>query len=367
MAIQPFSPFNFFLDSIIDWVAFLFNVLENFKHYLHIVGNGIVGERDSLLAMGLVLGVQIDQNSSLGHKLKTIGISNLWSASGLSVNLLIGSFSSAFQRVRIINLLNKTIFLVLTAFLFWMICDQSASLLRASISVVLVLVIRDFFGRQLSSIRKLVYVVITLLLFDPAYFHLFSFRFSISAVFGIVCLFPFLQNIAQNYLFPNTSHKKSFLLKLAHAIYSNFALFLSIQIGMLPLISSTWGEISLTNLIITTVLSCFSKPLFYYGLIWCCWCLSLFFLSFLLNLSTFFSALSEILLLPLQILLELNEDLSQVVQLKLSVPEFSNLAVVIWYFALFFIYLFHQSRKNKKTHSLFSLKYLAKTWSYQHV
>ncbi len=361
---QPFFFTHLFLGSINDWVDSLFSLMEYSKQSLITLGGLIVGNRESLLAVGLVFGVQLDQNSSLGHRLKTIGMSQLWSASGFSVSLLTTLFSWFLSKARYISLLQKTILLLLVTLFFWLIAGAGISLLRASLSVGLAILIKRYFGKQLTSFRSLLYVVLIILIFFPASHQLVSLKFSIAAVFGIICLHPFVYQRLVSLFFAGNDRKRSFFPTALVTLFSSFSLFFSISLGMLPLISFTWGEVSLTNLFITTLLSCFSKALFFLGLAWIVWCGLLFIMEFFVQLPSMISAFSLTLLLPVQYLLELSEHFSQIAQFTIIIPRFNNLAVVIWYCSLFLIYHLHQSQKKRKIYSIFSLKTLAKTWRF---
>jgi len=152
--------------------------------------------------------------------------------------------------------------------------------------------------------------------------------------------------------------RKSFSL-----FYKNFALFLSLQLGMLPLISATWGKIGLISLLINTLTVGLAPVIFYLGICWCGWLICLHFTFLFFGFYYLSSTLSASLLFPLITLFEISDRILQLDQFSTTLPVFSPTLTIIWYIVIFLIGRFHLYRTHRTIFSRYSLSALVDSWS----
>jgi len=190
-----FLLFHVVVASLIDWFRFFNRAALASLSYLATCGEALVGKQLSQLAIGSVFGVQLGKNSSLSTNLKTIGMSQLWSASGFSIGIFISIVNSFISICRQISYNKKLILTLLSLFFFWFVSSQSPSVLRAVLSVSLSLVVKKFLGLQFSGLRLLFYVLCMIIIFDHSLTDSISLRFSATAVFGVLQLFPVLSSL----------------------------------------------------------------------------------------------------------------------------------------------------------------------------
>ncbi|KUK79795.1 MAG: hypothetical protein XD95_0115 [Microgenomates bacterium 39_7] len=370
---QSFLIISTLLCSLNYWFTSLSLICITLKDQLLAMGSELVGTLDSDLAFGLLWGVQLGQNGSLSRKLKLIGMSSLWSASGLSISLLLSTQRSFFGRLRYIPITKRTILHLLTLLVFWYMSDNSVSLMRALLMATLSLLLKDCFGRQLKSFYSLLLSLGFLLLLDFNLIDSLSLRFSVAAVFAVLYLHPFLRScLPLASLKHGTSYSRvssplasliDHLALLLNVLIDNFSLFLSIQLGMLPLISHTWGELSLVQLMTNTLIAVISPFLFFIGLIWFLWMLPMVLFKSFMFPSHFGSDISLLLLLPVKTLLQISDQLVQIEQVVLIIPQFSSLSIYLWYGAIFLVGEWHLWRMGRARCARPSLTSLIQTFN----
>lgn len=361
--------FYYIVASLIDWLRSLNDIALSSLSYLTMHSEALVGKLLSQLALGSVFGVQIGQNSSLSNNLKTIGMSQLWSVSGFSITLFLNIIDSIFSLRGYISFHKRTILSILSLFFFWCVSSKSPSFQRAIISMIISLVFKKILGVQISSLRLLIFVIFILVIFNHSLIDSISLRFSAGAVFGVIHLFPFLSSLVQ---FQSRSFSTSssyiykiiyFIKKFFYLFYKNLALFLSLQLGMLPLISSAWGEVGLLSLLVNTLLVGLAPAIFYFGVFWCFWVINLSLIFTCLGLDCYSSNISRCFLFPFITLFEIADQLVQFEQFPITVPAFSLRVTIVWYMGIFLIGKLHTNRSKRTIFSRYSLSKLANSWS----
>lgn len=366
-----FLLFYYVVASLIDWLRFFNDVALSFFSYLAMHSEALVGKLMSQLALGTVFGVQLGQNSSLSDNLKNIGMSQLWSISGFSIGLFINLVESFICVCRYISFNKRAFLSILSLLFFWCISSKTPSFQRAVISMILSLVVKKIFGLQLSGLRLLIYVLFLLVFYDSSLINSISLRFSAAAVFGVINLFPFLSSLIpfspSSRLSPPSSSFSYLIIfnfkNFFSLIYKNFSLFLSLQLGMLPLISSTWGEVSLISLLVNTLVVGLAPAIFFLGVFWCCWVIGCSFMVPFLGFDSFSSTLSACLLFPFITLFEVADQVAQFNFFQITVPAFSLNITIIWYIVIFLIGRLHSSRVHRMIFSRYSLSTLISSWS----
>lgn len=344
--------------SLNNWYDFFSSKALSVISYLTRSGESAVGRLGAQIAIGSVFGVQVGQNSSSSLKLKTIGMSHLWSASGLSLSLFIQVINSFLSLFSYVSFNKKTILCIFSLLFFWCVGPKSASLQRSFLSILLFLLLSRRFGFQLSKFRSLLFVLFIIILLQSTLIDSLSLRFSAGAVFGVICLNPFLSSyfkFKQDIPFSHSSFLSKILFKikkLLHAFFKNVVVFLSLQLGMLPLISSTWGEIGLVSLLVNVLMAGVASLIFYLGLIWCVWIVLYAFIFHHLDFADMFSSF---LMFPFELLFEISDQFVQIDQIVLSIPKFSTLATIAWYTAIFLINMLYISRRKTEIYAQFSL------------
>ncbi len=315
----------------------------------------------SKMAFGLVFGVQLGQNSALYRNLQLIGMSNLWSASGLSISLFLSAQRYFFGLIRYLSLNKKTVLHLFSLLTFWCLSGKSLSLLRAVVMSLLAILVRQWGGRQLSSITALIFTLVIILLLDINHFHSLSLRFSAAAIFAVIYLCPSLEEFcfsllpfrvvrfSDSHLKRAKLHSRLFfgLKRLLAMLIKNFSLFLSIQLGMLPLASSIWPEIGLLSLAVNTFLAGIAPVLFLVGLIWISLLSFLGIVSLLLNFQLFMATFLSLAIFPLVIFIEMSDHIVQIEQIVIKIPGFSWQATLIWYIGIFLLGEWRQWRVGR--------------------
>jgi len=362
---QTIFAFIIIKASLNNWYDFFSSKALSVISYLTRSGESAVGRLGAQIAIGSVFGVQIGQNSSLSLKLKTIGMSHLWSASGLSLYLFIQVINSFLSLFSYVSFNKKTFLSILSLLFFWCVGPKSASLQRSFLSILLFLLFSKYFGFQLSKLRLLVYILIIIILLQPTLINSLSLWFSVGAVFGVICLNSFLSSLFkmdQTTFFSNSSFLSKILFrikKMLRVFFKNVVLFLSLQLGMLPLISLTWGEISLMSLLLNILMAGVAPNVFYLGLIWCVWIV--FYILWLRSFA-FAKVLSSLLMFPLEWLFEISDQFVQIDQMALRIPEFSTIATIAWYTAIFLINQFFVYRRKTEISAQYTLNNIFSFW-----
>lgn len=334
------------------------------KQTMNQTGTELVGKNTSELASGLVFGVQLGRNTQLARSLQVIGMSQLWSASGFSISLYIFCLERCLQLLFSCSRLIRTILILFGLLSFWYASSQAPSLQRAVITSSLALVVRELCYRQISSLRSLFFSVLLIILVQPFLLDSLSLQFSVAAVLGVISL----RGLFLSWLsFTHTRRRLNLLERLFQAAGANLALFLSLQLGMLPLISLTWGELNLFGVITSVLLASFAPLLFYLGMIWCCWTLLVILFQSFFSLSRFVYTISTLLLLPLTSFTSFAQSFSQVEELSIRIPQFSTAFSIIWFAVLLLIRWLVKYWQFKMLARSISFLPLEKNWSSSYV
>jgi hypothetical protein len=377
---QPFLIFSTLLSSLIYWFEIGSLLCDALKVELKAIGYYYLGNLDTSYAMGLLWGVQLGQNGSLHHKLQVIGMSTLWSASGLAVSLFLSAQRSIYSFLRYVYISKRTILHLLSLFFFWHMSAKSPSLLRALLMASLALIIKDLCNRQLKSIYSLFLTLCFLLIYDllisnSQFGQSLSLQFSVAAVFGVVYLQPTIKSLFIKILLKRNRSSTfissssittfiSFVRKNCSWFFSmivnNLSLLLSIQLSMLPLISQTWGEVNLVQFITSTLIAGLSPALFLLGLIWFVWTLAVFSFGLIGRFDYLSRTVSLLLIFPVKMMFQLADQLVQIEQVVLLLPPFNNLSTIAWYSAIFFVGEYYVWRMGRALRARPSFNHLTK-------
>lgn len=192
--------------------------------------------------VGLFFGIMFGDKSELDFEIKssyqTSGISHLLAVSGLHVGFLIALLNFLLDKTKI-KRLTKFIILSVILFFYCCLCSFSPSVVRASL-MAMILLLSTLFGKQYDFVNSISIAGLIILLFSPLSAFDIGFQLSFMAVLSIAFISPFFTKFFQK-------------IKLPKAIAGPLTLSLCVQIGLLPLTATYFGQVSLlsvlTNLI----------------------------------------------------------------------------------------------------------------------
>gem|GEM_PF-1375500 len=138
------------------------------------------------LALGYALGLKTEISSDLKNKIQTVGLSHIIVVSGTHLAIMVGFVRKIFGHV---SRLATVYFSIAFLAFYCAMVGLSPSLLRASVVTVLSL-IGWYFGRKLSTFRKILYCLTICLLIDRTLLFSVSFQLSMSAYIGILVILP---------------------------------------------------------------------------------------------------------------------------------------------------------------------------------
>jgi competence protein ComEC len=196
---------------------------------------------EGVLARGLVFGGSQDFSSQFKSLVRRSGVSHLTAVSGYNVSIIV-ILLFGFVRTNISRRSAFASTIVVLAF-FWFITGGSASVTRAGIMGLIVLV-GGAIGRPNSVMNSLFVASLVMLIVNPFILWDVGFKLSFIATFGLVYLSPFWEPITQRL---NASQFiKSLGLVLAETT--------SAQIFTLPVLLYYFGQISLIGLVTNLLL-----------------------------------------------------------------------------------------------------------------
>lgn len=360
---QLISVIQVFQASLNDWWRVLQHSITALKLLIYDFSYSVIGKQQSEAMFGLVFGADNSLNSALADTFKVMGMLHIWSASGFNVSV----FLTAVKLITYCSHRIKTILLLLSTCVFWWLSGQGPSMQRAVLMTGLSLLIRQYFFKQIKPLRSLLFTLTIIFLIDPSLINSLSLQFSVAATVGILQLNPGFTNLGDHLFSKKIATAKRggnlvtqvyrLILKTLNYFYTNLALFFSVQIALLPLISSTWGELSWLSLITNTLLAGLVPLLVFLGLFWFGLSAVLLLSSHLVNL--FFVTENIWLLkiaqvigmgvnLPLEIFLEISQLVANFETSSVVISQLTSWQTGAWLVGWYFIGQLWQSSQTKK-------------------
>ncbi len=213
--------------------AFLIDI----KHTLSDSFSNLLPKKEALFLTGLTLGGTSGFSSEFKDSMRKSGTTHLVALSGYNITIIawvmFGMFSYIFSR-------RLSFFCtVLSLLLFVGIAGAETSVVRAAIMGILVLVARET-GKIYSLRNAIMFTALSMTLINPKILVFdVGFQLSFLALLGIVYLRPALMT-----LFHIRETDTRFL-----SLKDNFFTTLSAQLAVLPVLLSSFGEISLSSVI----------------------------------------------------------------------------------------------------------------------
>ncbi|NQT67870.1 MAG: ComEC/Rec2 family competence protein [Actinobacteria bacterium] len=203
---------------------------------------------DACIAEAVILGNRNNVPGYLTESFKRCGVYHLFAISGLHISFFISLVYLFFRKIRssYFIFLASVIFLVVYNFLV----GERASILRASITVIFILLAKEW-NREYSHKILLYLSFIIIIIFNPYFIYDLGFWMSYGSMAALVFIYPAAIRLAGN-IFPFLKLKRSFFIKIA-------LITLSIQTVLFPVLAYFFKEVSL----ISPVANILVIPVFY--------------------------------------------------------------------------------------------------------
>ena len=213
-----------------------------FKNYIFQIRKNIKNRIDELHnkeTAALLRGLLLADRSGISYDVKTnfinAGVVHVLAVSGLHVGYILIVFLLLFGRL---NIYLKSILTVLGLILFVLITGMHASVVRASIMAVII-IIALLTNRSTNLINSISFAALLILIFKPNDVFTPGFQLSFSAVLSIAIIYPMLEKWIKQKQIENNFLKYVLLFS---------AISLSAQIGTLPFTLHYFGKLSLIAL-----------------------------------------------------------------------------------------------------------------------
>jgi len=203
---------------------------------------------DACIAEAVILGNRNNVPEYLTESFKGCGVYHLFAISGLHISFFISLVYLFFKRVRSSYFIfwASVIFLVVYNFLV----GERASILRASITVIFILLAKEW-NREYSHKILLYLSYIIIIIFNPYFIYDLGFWMTYGSMAALVFIYPAAMRLAGN-ISPFLKLKSSFFMRIAF-------ITLSIQIVLFPVLAYFFKEVSL----ISPVANILVIPVFY--------------------------------------------------------------------------------------------------------
>lgn len=181
------------------------------------------------------------------------GVSHMLAVSGLHIGFLVAFMTLILSFFRTSD---KLILIIVSAVLvfYCVLCDFTASVTRASIMAV-VLLVGQMLGKQHDNLSSLSLAGALILLVNPMNLLDYGYQLSFMCVITMITLNGYVTNLLMK-------------IKIPRAIATSFAVSLSVNISLIPLTSILFGSISIigifSNIILVPIFSV-AFPLLFYG------------------------------------------------------------------------------------------------------
>jgi ComEC/Rec2-related protein len=283
----------------------------------------------SALFIGLLLGGKQDFDPLFQQKFKNVGALHIISASGYNISLMLTFFAPLLGKIK------KNVFSITCTFLliitFLVISGFSPSLLRAAFMAIIALLSKRLFHRQYHPLYVLFFTAGIFLFFFPALVQELSFQLSFAATLGVLLFGASSPRVGV------TSSKFSITKIIWSLVTENFYITLAAQSFTLPLIWYSFGEVNLVGFI-SNIFLLLLAPILTVGTL----------LHLILQWIPFLSYISGgILWLGGNLFFFLVDAFNYFSTFaRFSLSKLSFWALLIWWGALFSVYLFRQRREE---------------------
>ena len=282
---------------------------------------------------GILIGNKNELDVQIENNFKTANISHILAISGLHISFII--IGVKFVLDKLINSKKiKSFILIIFFIFFWFITGKSISCMRACIMNILV-ILSSIFYRKNSFYISFIYSLIFIIVLNP--YHIFSVSMWLSylGTLGIVLLYNLFYKIL------NKKLKSKFISK-------SFALSLSAQILIFPVMIYVFNIFSLNFFIANIVVSFFISYILAIGYI-------SVFISFIFL--PFAQVLVHIENLMLYIVFKTAEITSNLPFSKITLVTPSFIFIILYYILMFYFSIYFKNNKFKMLKVMLNLNF----------
>lgn len=282
---------------------------------------------------GILIGNKNELDVQIENNFKTANISHILAISGLHISFII--IGVKFVLDKLINSKKiKSFILIIFFIFFWFITGKSISCMRACIMNILV-ILSSIFYRKNSFYISFIYSLIFIIVLNP--YHIFSLSMWLSylGTLGIVLLYNLFYKIL------NKKLKSKFISK-------SFALSLSAQILIFPVMIYVFNIFSLNFFIANIVVSFFISYILAIGYI-------SVFISFIFL--PFAQVLVHIENLMLYIVFKTAEITSNLPFSKITLVTPSFIFIILYYILMFYFSIYFKNNKFKMLKVILNLNF----------
>jgi competence protein ComEC len=274
--------------------------------------NNNLSYNNSNFAYAVLFGDKSQISDTVYNSFTNSGIAHILAVSGLHIGFLVLILLFIFNQIKL-NKKLQFIFMALILFSYAYLCGFSASVVRASI-MALILMLAHITGEQNDNLSSLSLAGIIILLINPVSLFTAGFLLSFASVFSIFMFYSYFKNLFEKINMPNW-------------LSSLVTLTLCAQIGTLPILIYYFNHISLLS-VLTNILV---LPLFTIGYVF------LFFSIILTSILPFLSFLFVVPNLAFTFVYLIAMLISSIKFASIELFTFSFFASVVYYILIFII------------------------------
>ena len=302
------------------------------KNMIKMINKQSLPDPQAAMLNGILLGMREDIPKQIFDMFKKSGIAHILAVSGLHVGLILLMFWGFLKLCRIPKKIAALI-LILLVTLYCMVTGMRDPIFRTTIMALAVLT-AIIIDREQNLYISMSLACLALLLINPYSLFNAGFQLSFIATLGIICIAPILIEAMPLKLKPRF-------------LFTAFAVSLSAQISVMPIVAYHFNYLSLwsvfTNIVILPIIACIlalGLLASVFGILWT-------------NLAYIFSMPNWILLTTLLRLIEFFSSM-RFMYLEVQKPYIAD---IIGYYTLvvFVLYALYNGIKNKKILCIFAL------------
>ncbi len=223
-----------FLDTSISGIRFINDIRDK----LVLINIKFLKSDNLAIVNGILFGSKACKiNDELNSKIRNLGLSHIVSASGFNVAILSGAIFTLFKLFAIKNQFIASLISVCAILFYCVLADCSASIVRASIFLILVL-LGNLFDKKLKMLPGISVIILVFFLFNPLSILDIGLQLSIFAFLGLAL---FSQDIEEN-LLPS-------VVKYFHGVVNLLIQSVTAQVLVAPLLVFYFHNLQVLGLI----------------------------------------------------------------------------------------------------------------------
>lgn len=290
--------------------------------------------KEAELLKGMIYGDTKNLDEEIKDNFESIGISHITAVSGSNLTIFLLLFNIILNKFKI----NIYVYFFVQVFLiciFCLICDLELSVLRASIMMIICVIMRVR-NRKISMEKIMIITLAFMLYFNPYRIFNTAMVFSFLSTIGIAIFYPKIYNFFESKICWNI--KKEIIKKILLKISSVISITLAANILILPITISIFNTFPLIFIISNLFVSTLSTSINILGIIG----------ILLPELPCIYNIVWRILDISLRLLINISSILSQI-EANISIRKIPLIIITIYYLYIVLTYVEYNVRGNKKT------------------